>query len=613
MRLLLAALLLWPLALFAVDRTLSDCTVGSAPTALAPLDLDNCTINDGDDITGILTGLDTTYSDVYVRAPSTTKAVTFTGTHSWSSGVNFLLAEDDGAGRLTITHVPDTEDARMWVFANAAGVVVGGPKLSISFVGTHPGLGTGIPCSGARESCGLYDTPGLLHVTLSNSSNPALLDVRANFKDTWANGVYVGGGDGGGDGESTANRWQQVNFAGTFINSAIYVNSGAMDVWLDPDRTAFYDPFNRLAGWDGGVALTDGGVPVGCADLDRAMWGNPVGARIQYPRRVTGGAMAQYGTQEFYIFVPKYIGTAAEPYTIRFSDYGASGTGEMTGLTAGVMTKLVNLSTGIMKNDPSPAYSFTDLARFVRFIELPSTYRSGMYLSSIASGCAVGNDTSNNSPTGSPFIWRGEASRDGVPSQYVTAYFRVEVAGLSEWWGMGNSREYVNAAGSGPDNSPGPSTPDRTFGHTLIATSGTSVPGITAMLDTNIATGPGSWYELRIDPKPLDQGGSISPVDNTVTDTRVHGVVAVGAGATGTVISNVEFTGSARAVITIGTGSAVTVTDLCVPNGSTITGTGTLTYEGSGQSLPYTIPNSTANCSITENPRPGEVTSGGVN
>jgi hypothetical protein len=44
----------------------------ATPTALAPLDLDTCEIDDGDDITGILTGLASTYGDVYVRAPSRT-------------------------------------------------------------------------------------------------------------------------------------------------------------------------------------------------------------------------------------------------------------------------------------------------------------------------------------------------------------------------------------------------------------------------------------------------------------------------------------------------------------------------------------------------------------
>jgi hypothetical protein len=615
-----ALLLCWPLAVFAVDRDLDDCTVGSTPTALAPLDLDACTINDGDDITGILTGLATTYDDVYVKAPSESIGVTFTGTVQFGpsgQGADEFKFFEDEAHTLVITHVPVTADAQMWLLTNLDAITIGGPGLRMTFKGTHPGLGTGNPCSGTKESCSLYDSFGLIAVSLTDNSNPALLDFRANVWNSWGHGILVLGGDNGGDGEATANRWQAANFAGLFLNSAIYVNTGVMDVWVDPDRTVVMDPFNRLLGWDGGVALTaSGGVPIGCSDSARAMWGSPVGVQIQYPRRVSGGVTAEYGMPVMNIFVPKYIGNSeSDPYIIRVKDFGASGPTSITGLTAGVLTKLLGISTGVIKHDPAFPYSFTAAdQRWLRIQELPPSYRSGAYLWSIASGCAGGNGTDNNYSTGSPFVWRAEASRDGGTTQYETAYIHVDFAGFdTAWHHMGDDREYVQAAGSGHDNAPGDTDPDRTWGHVVRIASGDTMPGITTMLDSITATGPGSWNILSIARKPIDQGGYLNPVDNTVTDTRVSGIVEIGQDATGTVIDNVEFTGAARAVITIGASSAVTVTDLCVPNGSTITGTGTLTYEGSSQSLPYTIPNGTANCTITADPRPGPVTGGGVN
>jgi hypothetical protein len=259
---------------------------------------------------------------------------------------------------------------------------------------------------------------------------------------------------------------------------------------------------------------------------------------------------------------------------------------------------------GVAKYDPAPTFGLTEPFRFLRYHVAPSLYGSKVYVNGISSGCAPDNLTSNASAVSSPWLFRAEASRDGATSQYVTSYFDVTLQGAQLWQNSSTLSWSADGGGTGQDNTPGDSTPDRTFGHVFRSASGTTVPAI-RMLDTNTATGPGAFNLIRILRATMDGGaGYLNPIANTVTNTNVSGTVELGLNATSTAISNVNFTGAARAVVTVDSGADVTVTDICAPNGSTVTGTGTLTYEGASQALPYTIPNGTQNCSITSNPVP---------
>jgi hypothetical protein len=611
-------LVLFPLYAGAVARDLGDCTVGGTPTAIAPLDLDNCTISDGDDITGILTDLASTYADVYVKAPSVSKSVTFTGTVQFGpSGMGadeFKFFEDESA-TLSIQHVPVTEDATMWRMTNLDAITIGGAGLRMTLRGTHPGLGTFKPCTGSLEACTVETQTGLIDIELTDASNPALADIRANFWTTWSAGVMFVGGSTGASGEATANRWQQVNIAGTHVGAGAIFNSGVQDLWFDPDRTVFMDPWNRFQGWDGGLAKTDSGRDVGCSDTARQMYRNPAGPSGNYMRRVSGAVTLEYGLPHANFFAVKYLGNSAtDRFLVRTKDMGASGPTSITGLPAGVAVK-TGVTHGIMKNDPMPLYTGITGAdsRWLAFQQLPSTYGDGTYGATIADGLCETGTSSNNFNSGTPWIWFAEASSDTLASQYVNAYQDVRFTGTFDWDFANSTREYIRGQGA-PDKHICCAA-DRTYGHVLTMASGASVTGIATMLDTMTLTGPGTWANINIARVQIDSGSDayVNPNDNTVTDTRVSGVIAVGQDATGTVISNVDFTGSLRAVITIGASSAVTVTDLCVPNGSTITGSGTLTYEGSSQSLPFTIPDGTTNCSITTEGRPNPPSGGSVN
>ena len=618
MRIALVLLLFWPLALFAVDRTLSDCTIGGTPTEIAPLDLDDCAIEDGDDITGILTGLATTYDDVYVRAPSETLGVTFTGTVEFGpagqGAYEFVFLENEVASnRLTITHVPDTEDAQMWKFTNMDRIVIGGPNLGVTLVGTRPGIGRNLPCSGTKESCNEGSRLGLLAINLNDGSSPALADIRANIAHTWGAGVLFLGNDVGNDGELTTSRWQQVNIAGLYVNASLEINSGVQKVWLDPDRTWFMDPWVRATGWDGGIAKTHNGDPVGCFNEAKALQRNAVGAGIQGVRELTGGATAEYGFPIMNIFYAKYVGSENAPYIVRLKDWGHSGPESITGYPSGVMVKH-GVAGGPLKHDPMPAepYGITSTARYIRFIQLPSDYGMGQYTPAIESGCAVGNSTDNNWGSGYPFLYRAEASHDGQCTKFETAFIRAEFAGITSWKTGGDASTYVQAA-QGVQYCP--PYLDRIHNIILRAADDTDMPGYTQILDTSTITGPGSWLNIVITGFTTTGGTptTVSPVDNTITDTHVRGLVTVGGTATGTTISNVDFTpGGAREIINVGTGASITASNWCVTAGSTIAGGGSVVYEGTTWTTPHTISSAMSECSITADPRPGPVTGGGV-
>jgi hypothetical protein len=602
-RLILAALLMWPLLAGAVARDLDDCdTIVTPPTALAPLDLDTCDIDGGDNITGILTGLDDAYGAVHVRAPAATLTVEADYVDWGTRGVtNFTFLEAESSlHRFTVQFTAVGSVRTMWAFTSVGTVTIGGPNLGLTFSGTHPGLGLGTTVEGTGQE-------GLIYFNPPGSHTGGLVEVRANFYKTKKNGIFFTGAQ---NAASATGDIAQVNIAGVFVGSGFNINGGVHAAWIDPDRTVIMDPWARGLGWDGAAAGTSGDISYGCSDTDRYEYRHFPQAVVYFTYALTGGVTLEYGGSMANMFGNRQIGNGAtDPYIIRVKDWGFTGPNNITGYPSGVLTKMIAQTHGVIKHDPLPDYG--DGIRHIRMIQLPYDYGNGHWSSAIASGCAEGNDTNNNQGTGgSAYVWRAEATNDGVQSSWVTAYVNITFQGFTQWQSM-SAATYVQ--GSSPSLFPcGAGCFDRSFGHTLRVASGTAMPGWANGTDTTTVTGPGTWNNITFTRVPLNGGGYVNPNDNTVTDTRVAGIVQVGQDATGTVINNVEFTGTARAVITIGTSSDVTVTDLCVPNGSTITGTGTLTYEGAAQTLPYTIPDGTANCSISTDPLPGVVTGGSV-
>jgi hypothetical protein len=599
---------MWPLLAFGAVRTLSDCTIpgGHSYAEGTPFDLDWCTFDDGDEITAILLGAANAQgANVYIRAPAGNRWAV-SATIDWKDDVTtavstFVFSEDElSASRFLLQHknAPSNSQTfyKLWQFENFNIVRIGSSNLALTFRGNHPGLGNcqidHYPTYNANSNCD--GMAGLLHFTTTNNTQPDLVDVRANIAFAQGASIRFDGQQSVGPGN---NRIKQVNLAGLhYATSGAYVNGGVQKIWMDPDRTWQSDPYLRTHGWDGAIARTEGGYPLGCFDATRTQQ-RGFGAATVYVDELTGGVQFEYGTPIFNQRAVGKIGSSSAPFIVRLKDWGSSGPG--TAYPAGVRSRRSHQPI-LFKGDPAPDLGY-EPSRFIRLIKLPSDYGDGVYGNPIADGlCAAGNETSNNYNSGTYNVMRLEANS----STHVNHGYRVEFQGdwTTNFWR--GPLFYFHYAPT--------SSANRSWQHILRVVSGTTITDSIAMHDTNTVTGPGTFTNITTADLVAVDTSVLQADNNVVTDTNVSGAVAITAN-TGTVtVNNVNFTGSARAVITIGSGSAAVVTGLCVPNGSTITGAGTLTYEGDSESLPFTIPNSTSNCAITADPVPGPVTGGGV-
>lgn len=317
-----------------------------------------------------------------------------------------------------------------------------------------------------------------------------------------------------------------------------------------------------------------------------------------YVDELTGGVQFEYGTPYFGQRAIGKIGSASQPFTVRVKDWGASGPG--TAYPAGVRSKRSHQPI-LFKGDPAPDLGY-EPSRFLRVIKLPDTYGSGVYGGSIVNAlCAEGNETNNFTQSGTYNVMRLEANSTGN----VNHGYKVEFVGD---WDTNFWRGHLFYFHYAPTNST-----NRSWQHVLKAASDMTFTDSIAMHDTNTVTGPGTFTNITTTDVTAGDSSVLQADNNLVTDTHVAGTIAIGDDTGTLTATNIEFTGAARAVITVGSGSAAVVSDLCVPDGSTITGAGTLTYEGSSESMPYTIPNGTQNCSLTADGRPNPPSGGSVN
>jgi hypothetical protein len=587
-------------------RRLSEITAPATISEGSPLDLDLFNLQAGDDITLLLTDIVTRYGAVYVRAPSKTVGVVCATVQPTITDSSFVFLEDESAAnKLTITHTPENPTGAVtlwngytaqqkhlqWGLTNALYVKIGGPNLSISFVGTHPGLGTG-------------DDTVAGHLTMTTGPTgtryPSLADIRANFKNTHGQGVMFFGGAGV---ESLVNRVAQVNIAGTFNNSGVSVpDGGVYDIWFDPDRTVVMDPYARVMGWNGTSDYTRGdGLELGCVLEARWQWRAGPQASVIFANRVRGGVTFEYGTPNANLFECKYLGeSASAPFIVRYSDYGRSGPTVITGRPEGVAVKK-SADLTIMKHDPMTAYGHTAADfRWLRFHELPSTFGMGVSTETMAYCAEV------TGPTSQAVVWRAEASSPG--GGYVTAYVDVSIVGGTQWKNSDGDTGFFQAWKASEQNAT-----DSSFGHVVRVTGGTIAYGTVFVLDRCTVTGPGRFTNIATAVTTQK-----NPDSNTITATYVDGKVTIGDNATGTVISNVNFWGTAaRQILVIGTGSDVALSNLTVRAGSTITrsGTGSATLDGSPLTFTanvYTFPGALTAATVPANGRPNAPSGGSV-
>jgi len=601
----------------ATRRLATDCTyaAGFIPSEATPFDLDWCTLQDNDNIRDLIVDIankwaGTTTASVYLRAPSKSLKVV-SDTVSWATAASkpiktFVFLEDqDPANKLTIQHapsnptaqitlkyactptrsgepagdIPESVDSRMvmWVFNNYNYIKMGGNHLSMTIIGTHPGLGN----AGTR-TCGgtpayVYEiNAGLLDLRVDNGSNPELIDIRVNTRDAQAYSVMTGGAQAV---NGTANRAQQVNISGVHSNTdGLSLGSGIKNIWFDPDKTVISDPYVRNMGWDGAVSTTVNGRPVGCFDSNRSRGRQNTGP--YFVDKMTGGLTIEYGYISFAPRVVNRVGNSvSDPFVIRVKDWGSSGPG--TPYPAGVMVKK-GWQSIFTKGDPHPAYGNTQAFRYIKYISLPSTYGQGFYGGSLT-GCAVGNVTNNNYPDADDNTIRFEAN-DGVGEN-----FGWDVTFEGDWdkqWRRGQLLLFALEPWS---------ITDRSWGHVLRAGKGMFFKDTTILHDTNTATGEGTYSKIYIRPECLYSGtsycvnGKIPAKNNTVKDTNVTGDITIDADSGTTIVSNVNFGSVARTILKVAVGTSTDVSKLCVAAGSKVEGLGAVKINGQTVSLPFTF------------------------
>jgi hypothetical protein len=598
MRLLLALLLMFPLLTEAAVRRLSEC--GTLPATISeaePFDLDACSLANGDDITSLLTDIRTEWpTGFYVRAPSQTVSV-ISDYIAWPTATKtyVFLEDQSAANKLTIQHKTSPGNFYvMWGFSNFTTVKIGGSNLSITFKGNHPGLAncTQHPNYASDPLCDWAANYGLLDFRVSDGSLAQLVDVRANVQFSQQYAIYTLGAECAASACGTPNHIQQLNVAGVFYaTSGVFFHHGVINAWSDPDRTVVVDPYVRGTGWDGTLSsATQDGLPIGCISFadKQSRAASVIGYNFA---TLTGGVSLQYGSGGFIPRNPGTIGSASAPFVIRMKDVGVTGPG--TAYQAGVRPK--NPGEAILfKGDPANDTGTTP-SRYLRVVKQPDTYGSGA-ASAPATGCAY-----NPGDGGLSELFRFENNSGGSTEGYhlhLTGDWRT-ASGGGTW-----TRGPLATLGMNDSNT---TYPVRKIQFRVA--SGTTIADTMTIKDQTTLYGPGTWANVSVE----DASAVVQGQSSVVRDTNVSGTVTLASGTESTTISNVRFTGTARAVITNSGATGTVITNLCVPDGSSIAGSGTVLYQGVSQSLPYIIPNGTQNCSITADGKPNKPTGGSVN
>jgi hypothetical protein len=284
---------------------------------------------------------------------------------------------------------------------------------------------------------------------------------------------------------------------------------------------------------------------------------------------MTGGFTIEYGAPNFVPRLTGKIGTsAADPFVIRLKDWGITGPG--TGYPAGVSVKKTGQSI-LFKGDPADTFGGSGPVRFVRFEKLPSDYGDGSSADRLL-GCRVDNDWMDGVSSPSRFESNvlGRATRD----------YHFEFAG--DWRSVAQGGRFLRGDliqfGSGADTAPN-------YGHTVRAAAGTFIGDHLILRDRSTITGPGQFADVSVQ----DASAAVPGRDSNIIDTTLSGKVTIFGDTENTTIRNVKFLGAAREIINIGTNANAIVSNLCAPAGSTIGGTGRLSYNGTSRVLPFTI------------------------
>lgn len=587
MKYVLIALLLLSAQADAATRRLAECDPFPAtPTEAEPFDLDLCPLKDGDNITQLLKDIQAKWPQgFFLRAPSRSLTVISDSIEWPSSTKDYAFFEDqDPANELTIQHAAEPKDFwTLWRFENFDRVRIGGPNLSITFKGNHPGLANcdeqyprlialGYPKQVA-EICDV--NKGLIEFRMSDGSEASLAEVSANIRYSQSYSIYTWGSPGFAEDVGAGNKIQQLKVAGLhFATSGVFFHQGVRHAWADPKQFVVSDPYVRIWGWTGEKSsAVDHGLPVGCPDKvrDQVRANSFTG---YYTDSIKGGVTIEYGSLSW---IPRYatqVGNSAEdPFVVRIRDWGISGPG--TPYPEGVRVKKTGEAI-LFKGDPHYKGEPGVPQRFVRFERLPGRFGSGP-------SADTAKDCAYSFADGPSNIARLENS-----TSFPNRDWHITFSGDWRTPSQGGSfrrRELLRFAWDGGES----------YGHKVRAAAGTKILETLRMYDRGTISGPGEFHDVSVE----SYSAAVPGRGNLIADTHVAGKVRVNASTGTTTIRNVSFGGARRTIIEVESGSKVLASSLCAASGSVISGKGTVILDGKVAPLPYVISDANG-CSVPE-------------
>lgn len=232
-------------------------------------------------------------------------------------------------------------------------VMIGGPKLNITFIGKHRGIRGGFNSRAGKK----FPLAMFYFIHDKPKNYETRLEFKANIKDSYWFGVDHRGSP------SSLGSSDMVVIAGSFWNSGLRMNTGFRELRLD--NVLLTDPYGVGFGWDGTSNVKNNGY-----NIKPHHWERTRGLRVTYAKKITGNMTLEYGGAHWFISTIQQIGESQKkPFHITYKDLGFSKTGTKI-FTSGF------LDTG-GKVD-SAGKNPKNLSRYMKFSEAKHKYGYGL-------------------------------------------------------------------------------------------------------------------------------------------------------------------------------------------------------------------------------------------
>ena len=531
-----------------------------------PIQFDWFQVKDGQAVSGLMISLARAYSPrLYIKMPSQPMTLHHnSGPVRWTSDygiTEFALLESDSQ---TAIKVDNTDAQAVWEFGDMRVLIIGSDAVRSSrndyrFTLIGPWTWTNRGVTDASSFVASVGMVAVFHDTWSTLNDAPSFYFRFNTKFPLSCSLYVGG-----------NGARKVYISGTHRYGGCLSTGGQYSGLVHFEDAYVSDELGRGPGWKG---TTDGAV-----DRSLGHWRGTVSTQVANGSlkaeilQVTGKLTVQYGSAEAgFFFVDKFGTSQNEPLIINVMDHGWTGPNELN-KPAGVA-----LDRSVANDHPIKSDGLGEEQPGWRYLYVIESNQWG------------------KNPEWHDRIWFAEnAQCDDVPNcagTYTTQ---------TTW-------TYANAAGDHYYEN-GDHVDDRIEGNVI---QGDGVhPAFTAGWAVLVARDTaryGRFHNISVD-TVQDEGPPFfaSGSGNKILNVTLTGKLELMPSSVSNDATNLTFLGSAREVITLGSGSGLKVTNVCAPSGSTIGGSGKAEVSGVVVQLPYRI--KTTDCAVANPDIPGNPT-----